>query len=237
MTNRHRKNSVAVVIVAAGSGERMGQLDKAFSTLGAWPILAYAVDVFEHNDEVDSIVLVVRDQSMAKAHEMIAGLKCRKFKSMCTGGQYRTESVAAGLTHVNEADWVIVHDGVRPFVTHQMIKDGIRAAHATGAAIAGVPVKDTVKIVDESLHVLETPDRNRMWLAQTPQVFRRDLLERALSTLKERVTDEASAVERMDVAVKVYPGSYDNIKITTPDDVDLAHLILHRIGHRLVERA
>ncbi|MBC8274924.1 MAG: 2-C-methyl-D-erythritol 4-phosphate cytidylyltransferase [Chloroflexi bacterium] len=228
------KETVAAVIVAAGAGKRMGGLDKAFCTLVKYPVLVYTLDVFEKSPLVDCIVVVVREQSVVKTQALSNQFGWKRIKSICAGGQQRAESVRAGLKYTDGHDWVIIHDGTRPFVTCEMIERGLSTARRTGASTAAVPVKDTIKIVSKELEVVQTPDRESMWLSQTPQVFRRDLLVHAYASSQRGFIDEASLIEEMGIAVRVYWGSYDNIKITTPEDLELAKLIACRRGSKLV---
>ena len=127
-----------------------------------------------------------------------------------------------------DTDWIVVHDGARPFVTSQVIERGLAEATCTGAAVAAVKVKDTVKVVDADMTVLETPDRQHLWLVQTPQVFSRELLTRAHSEVAQDVTDDASMVERVGGSVWIFQGSYANIKVTTPEDLEIAEYLLSR---------
>jgi len=220
--------TVAAVIVAAGSGKRMGRLDKVFCTLDKYPVLAYTLDPFEKSPLIDCIVVVVREESILNAQALSNQFGWTKIRSICAGGHQRADSVRAGLTHTEGYYWVIIHDGARPFVSCEMIERGLSAARRTGASTAAVPVKDTIKIVNKELEVVETPDRESMWLSQTPQIFRRDLLVRAFASSHRGFTDEASLIEEMGIVVRVYWGSYDNIKITIPEDLELARLIAQR---------
>jgi len=144
---------------------------------------------------------------------------------LCRGGVRRQDSVKEGLKRIHDSDWVIIHDGARPFLTVDLIKDGLRAAGETGAAVAAVPVKDTTKLADSKRVVRETIPRDRLWAAQTPQIFRFDMIARAYGNLKAEVTDDAAAVERLGYKVQLYMGDYRNIKVTTPEDLALARII------------
>jgi 2-C-methyl-D-erythritol 4-phosphate cytidylyltransferase len=155
-------------------------------------------------------------------------LEWSKVTEVCLGGKRRQDSVAAGLDRVDDCDWVVIHDGARPLVTVDLIEKGLAAARETGAAIAAVPVTDTVKIVDDAEIALRTPERRHLRAVQTPQIFRFDIIKKACEQVSEDVTDDASLVERLGYKVKLYPGSYDNIKVTTPDDLALAEAILKK---------
>ena len=134
----------------------------------------------------------------------------------------------AGLEKIENCDWVIVHDGARPLVTVGLVRDGLAAARETRVAAAAVPVTDTIKIAGDDNIVRETLERGRLWTVQTPQVFRYDILVQAYAQVSEEVTDDAALVERLGYRVKLYLGAYDNIKITGPDDLALAEVLLQK---------
>jgi len=146
------------------------------------------------------------------------------------GGRRRRDSVAAGLGQLNHCDWVIIHDGARPLVTADLISQGLEAARETGAAIAAVPVTDTIKVVGSDRIIQQTVPRHNLWAAQTPQVFRYDIIAEAYHQTKGEVTDDASLVEQLGYRVRLYMGAYDNIKITTPDDLVLAEVLRQKHG-------
>ena len=133
---------------------------------------------------------------------------------------------SGGLERLADVQWVVIHDVARPCVDRAMVYRGLEAAQATGAAVAAVPVTDTVKVVEGGVRVAETLDRSRLWAVQTPQVFRRDLLEAAFAQIPDDVTDEATMLERLGHEVHVFPGDYGNLKVTTPQDLALAEAIL-----------
>jgi 2-C-methyl-D-erythritol 4-phosphate cytidylyltransferase len=151
-----------------------------------------------------------------------------KVTRVCAGGKLRQDSVKNGLVGVSDCELVLIHDAARPFLTDRLIDDGIKAAGSTGAAAAAVPVKDTVKQVDENQIVCATLPRDRLMSVQTPQVFRYKILKEAYGCLDGEVTDDAAAVERMGLKVKLYTGDYGNIKITTREDLALAEIIAKR---------
>jgi 2-C-methyl-D-erythritol 4-phosphate cytidylyltransferase len=134
----------------------------------------------------------------------------------------------AGLDRLVGCDWAVIHDGARPLVTAELIERGLEAVRETGAAIAAVPVTDTIKLADESLTVQGTPPRHNLWAVQTPQVFGFGIIREAYENCRYDVTDDARAVEMAGGQVKIYNGSYDNIKITTPDDLALAEILLRK---------
>lgn len=216
--------NVGVVIVAAGIGQRLGR-DKIFLPLGGKPLLAWSVDVCQNCNLVDQVVIVLSENNIASGWKLVSERGWFKVIDICLGGRRRQDSVRQGLNKLKGCHWVVIHDGARPFLTLELICDGLKAAQETGAAVAAVPVKDTIKLSDTNLIVKKTLNREELWAAQTPQIFRSDIINKAHTEISEDVTDDASAVEQMGYRVKLYMGSYDNIKITTPEDVALAEII------------
>ena len=217
-------SKVAAIVVGAGLGLRMGK-DKTFLTLGGRPLISWSVDVLQKSQSINSIVLVLHKDTMDTGRKLVARSGWSKVNAICEGGELRQDSVRNGLNAINVSDWVLVHDGARPFLTGRLIEDGLQAAVETGAAAAAVEVKDTVKQVDDSGIVARTLQRNRLRAIQTPQVFRFDLLKKAYELISGEFTDDAGVVERAGYRVKLYPGEYGNIKITTPEDLMLAEII------------
>lgn len=215
---------VGAVIVAAGESRRMGGIDKVFVPLRGRPLVAHSLRAFNESPLVDRIVLVVGAARVEEARRLVQSGNFRK-AGVCAGGARRQDSVRNGLEALAACDYVLIHDGARPCVTPSLIKDGLEAARETGAAIAAVPVKDTVKVVSDGV-VQSTLDRSALWAIQTPQVFSYELALRAHRLCKEDVTDDAAMVERLGVPVRVYIGSYENLKVTTPDDLLLAEAVL-----------
>ena len=224
----HQK--VSAIIVAAGESRRMGNRDKVFAPLGGKPLLARVIDAFERCGAVDEIVIVVNDASREKCRRLAAGEKYSKVMGICSGGERRQDSVRAGLRNLGQCHWVIVHDGARPLVTVDLIEQGLVEARETGAAVAAVPVTDTIKVMEDDRIVHQTPPRQNLWAVQTPQVFRIDIITEAYRKAKGEVTDDASLVEQLGYKVKLYMGTYDNIKITTSDDLALAEILLKKQG-------
>jgi 2-C-methyl-D-erythritol 4-phosphate cytidylyltransferase len=144
---------------------------------------------------------------------------------ICAGGKRRQDSVRQGLNELDDCDWIIIHDAARPFLTADLIDDGLEAVQTTGAAVAAVPIKDTVKLGGSDMMVSRTLNREELWAVQTPQIFRFDIIAEAHEQVKEDVTDDASMVEQLGRKVRLYMGSYNNIKITTLEDLALAELI------------
>jgi 2-C-methyl-D-erythritol 4-phosphate cytidylyltransferase len=199
-------------------------INKLFASLRGKPVLAWSVDTCHRCDLVQQIVLVLNDK------DLTGGQKLRKRKNwskvtLCPGGARRQDSVNEGLRQIKDCDWVMIHDGARPFLTLDLIEDGLRVVGETGAAAAAVPVKDTIKLTGNGDLVEETVKRERLWAAQTPQIFRFDIITRAYENLTTEVTDDSAAVERLGYKVKLYMGNYENIKVTTPEDLALARII------------
>jgi len=204
----------------------MGDIDKVFAQLGGKPALSYVLDAFEKCEPVSQIIVVVSEDNLAKCRQLIAKGKHAKPVEVCVGGKRRQDSVAAGLARLDKCDWVVIHDGARPLVTKELIERGLEAAKETGAAAAAVPVTDTIKVADDDRIVRQTPPRQNLWAVQTPQVFRVDLISKAYQKAAGEVTDDASLVEALGYKVKLYTGSYDNIKITTGKDLLIAEVLL-----------
>lgn len=216
----------AAIIAAAGESRRMAGIDKMLAPVAGKPVLAWAVEPFERAAAIQSIVLVLRADLLEQGRRLAQERRWRKVVAVTPGGARRQDSVKAGLDALPPCDWVLVHDGARPCVTEAMIGRGLEAAQATGAAIAAVPAKDTIKVVGSDHVVCETPDRSALWLVQTPQVFRYDILRDACARPSGDVTDDASLVEQAGHRVRVFMGAYENIKVTTPEDLALAELFL-----------
>jgi 2-C-methyl-D-erythritol 4-phosphate cytidylyltransferase len=219
------KPNVTAIIVAAGESRRMNGVDKVLAPLGGRPVISHVLGVFDSCQSIDQIVLVVNKKSLAACEQLVVNEKISTPIDICLGGKRRQDSVAAGLKRLKDCDWVVIHDGARPLVTEALIEEGLVAAKETGAAVAAVPVTDTIKVVGEDKVVRETPPRHKLWAVQTPQVFRFDIITRAYRQAKGEVTDDASLVERAGYKVKLYPGAYDNIKITTPQDLLVAEAL------------
>jgi len=220
------------VIVSAGKGLRfMEGKKKQFHFLGGKPILAHTLDKFETCPLIRSILLVVGQEDMDYClKEIIEQYKFQKISQIVPGGKRRQESVKNGIDALpKDADVVAIHDGVRPFVTKAMIEDTIHSAERVGAVVLAMPVKDTIKVSNPDGTVLKTLDRESLWQIQTPQTFRVSVIKEAYYRAAEEGfvgTDDASLVERLGVKVHILPGSYTNIKITTPEDLFLANLFL-----------
>jgi|TARA_B100002003_G_scaffold248085_1_gene281072 2-C-methyl-D-erythritol 4-phosphate cytidylyltransferase len=216
---------VGAIIVAAGRGERMSGLDKMFAPLGGKPVLARVVNVFEQCNSIDQIVVALSEQALEQGKKLVAQEGFSKVTDVCLGGELRQNSVAAGLSRLKNCHWVVIHDGARPLVTVALIEAGLGVAGEIGAAVAAVPVTDTIKVAGDDRFVQKTPLRQNLWAVQTPQVFRSDIITQAYRKIRAEVTDDASLVERLGCRIKLYMGSYDNIKITNASDLALAEII------------
>ncbi len=218
---------VVAVVVGAGGGSRMGA-EKTFLNLAGRPVIAWSVEVLQHNKNISEIVLVLHKNNVDEGRRLATDKGWTKVKTVCAGGNLRQDSVKKGLASIRDCQLVLVHDAARPFLTDELIDEGIEAARSGGSAVAAVPVKDTIKQVDEEGIVTATLPRNRLMAVQTPQVFRFKILKDAYASLAGEVTDDAAAVERTGLKVKLYNGDYENIKITTREDLALAEIIAKR---------
>ena len=221
---------VGAVVVAAGQSRRMKGLDKVLTPLAGKPVLAWSIEALQKSPQVDRIVLVNSQSNLEPVRCLVVDRKWTKVAEVCLGGSRRQDSVAAGLKLLGDCAWVIIHDGARPRLTRRLIEDGLKAAEETGAAAAAVPVTDTIKLAGEDLKVIETLPRSRLWSVQTPQIFRRDIINAAYRHSQDDVTDDSALVEQSGHTVKLYMGSYDNIKITTPQDLAVAEYLVTSNG-------
>jgi 2-C-methyl-D-erythritol 4-phosphate cytidylyltransferase len=221
------RDRVGAVIAAAGASTRMGEVDKIFfaPSVGR-PLIAEVIEAFQNSPSIDEIVIVLRKGKLNKGKELVKDCGFSKVKAICQGGKRRQDSVRKGLMRLAPCQWVVVHDGARPLVSVELIEAGLDAAQETGAAIAAVPVTNTIKAA-HSEFVAKTLKRAMLQSAQTPQVFRFDLLWQAHEKVKEKVTDDAQMVEKLGHKVKFYSGSYQNIKITTPIELKFVEFILN----------
>jgi len=222
---------VVAIVPCAGKSERMGE-KKEFLLLGDKPILAHTLSPLENHSQISEIILVVDEKSIEHCQkEIIEKYDFGKVKEVVVGGERRQDSVYNGLKKVTSAcDIVLIQDGARPFLTKDLITRSIEGAKEMGGATVAIPAIDTIKFVrDDKDIVIETLQREYLWMAQTPQTFRYELILKAYEKAEEenfKGTDDASLVERMNQPVKIIRGSYDNIKITTPEDLILAEAIL-----------
>ena len=225
-------SKVCALIPAAGKGSRMAHsVKKPYLKLAQKPILAHTIQRFEENTAVDAIFVIVDQDDFSECHAtVLRSYPFTKVQELVEGGETRQMSVYNGVCALSaDVDFVIVHDGVRPFVTDEIIFACLTAADEYGAAVAAVPVKDTIKVANEDNLIVETPVRDQLWAVQTPQVFRKSLLEeayQAAQTHQLTATDDASLVEQLGFPVKLVKGSYANLKITTPIDLQVAEVLI-----------
>ena len=228
-----RRPFCSAVIAAGGTSSRMGGENKLFSSVGGVPVLVRSLTALLSSPLVDEAVVAVRESDLLAAADLCRPFGGGKPVKLVVGGASRLESVMAALAEcAEEAELVAVHDGARPLVTREIIDRTIKAAETAYAAAPAVPVKDTIKVAEDGI-VLETPERSRLFAVQTPQVFDKALLTAALQAAKDTdaaITDDCSAVERIGKEVRLTDGSYENIKITTPEDLILAEAILEKRG-------
>ena len=224
---------VTAIVLAAGSGSRMNQKkEKQFLLLDGKPVLYYSLRTFEASI-VDEIILVTKEKDIDYCRqEIVEKYGFTKVRRIVSGGKERYDSVQRGLKAADKRNNIImIHDAARPFVTNRMILDSISAARRYKACTVAVPVKDTIKVVDEYEFGVETPDRSTLYIIQTPQTFDEGLLREANDSLRmsgdKDITDDTMIVERyLDQRVKMVEGSYKNIKITTPEDMPVAEALL-----------
>ena len=225
MTNK--KKSVTAIIVAAGNGTRMKKkTPKQFLELKNKPILVYTLETFQKTDIIDKIVLVCQESFILYCHELAAKYSLNKIKKIIPGGCKRQVSVGNGLKFV-DTDIVCIHDGVRPFVNQNLIKNIIEECEENDGCICAIKPKDTVKFYNN--HVIKTLDRENIYLAQTPQAFKTNILKSCyIKSQKENIyfTDESSLMEYYNHKIKIIDGDYLNIKITTPEDLFFANAYL-----------
>lgn len=219
------------VIVAAGKGKRMGaKCSKQFLPLAGKEILAHTVEKFEHTDAIRDIILVTGRAAMQDVRGMVEKYGWKKIYAVIEGGEERQDSVFLGLQQIpQDAEIVLIHDGVRPFVTADILERSIAAAVHMGGCVAGVPVKDTIKVCNAQGLAVATPERNTLWQIQTPQTFRKKEILSAYQAARVDGflgTDDASVAEHSGYSVQVILGSYRNIKITTKEDLLIGEAFL-----------
>lgn len=225
------QETAAAIIVAAGSSTRMEGRNKLWIPLAGRITLARTIDTFEKLPIINTIVLVISADRIADATALREQEGWKKIAAIVAGGNRRQDSVRIGLDALAQiapkTQWVMIHDAARPLVTPSLLEAGLKAAQEHQAAIAAVPVKDTIKYVQQG-QVQATLDRLQLWAVQTPQVFAFPLIYEAhhSQAAQQEVTDDASLLERLGHHVAIFPGSYTNIKITTQDDLRIAEALL-----------
>jgi 2-C-methyl-D-erythritol 4-phosphate cytidylyltransferase len=221
-----------VMVLAAGQGKRMkAGRNKQFIELEGKPVIIHTLTVFENDPMCEEIKLVINEKEVSLFKELLATYEIAKVSEMVLGGKERQDSVYNGLLRMKNAEIVLVHDGARPFIRQEVIHRLVEKAKLEGAAIVGVPVKDTIKKVNSDLLIMETVERAALWMIQTPQAFQYPILQSAHQRAKEEQylgTDESSLVERIGIPVHMVEGDYENIKMTTPEDLIVANAILKK---------
>lgn len=227
----YENNYISVIIAAAGLSSRMKtKVNKQFLNINSKPVLAHTIEAFQNCDYIDEIILVTQEIELENCRkDIVEKYRFDKVKKIIIGGSTREESVYNGIKEISEmTDIIISHDGARPFIKNKYIVNSIKNAIENNACILGVPVKDTIKVVGDN-KVEDTPKRDRLWAIQTPQTFKREILEKAYEKAFETGftgTDDSSLVENIGVDVKVIVGDYNNIKITTLEDMIIANSIV-----------
>ena len=219
--------SAGAIVVAAGSSSRMAGIDKIMAPLCGRPLVTYSLDAFERSPLVSRVVLVVPAEGV-DSHRSLVDERGYGKVEVVPGGERRQDSVRNGLDALGAVEWTIVHDGARPCIDAAIIEEGLRAAKSTGAAAPAQPLSDTIKEIDDSGMVVRTLTRDRLRAAQTPQVFSTPLLRRAHKQVRGDVTDDAAMIEMTGGSVMLFPGSAENLKVTTPLDLEIAEAIIRR---------
>ena len=220
------------IVLAGGTGKRMhSHIHKQYLELAGNPVLYYALKAFEESDVTDIVLVTGADEETYCQREIIEKYHISKVKAIVPGGAERYHSVYAGLCAADGADYVLIHDGARPFVNQDIIRRCMLEVPEYQACVVGMPVKDTIKIADEEGYAKQTPDRKNVWMIQTPQTFSYALIyeayEAMLKTEDTAITDDAMVLERIKgKKSKLIEGSYRNIKITTPEDLLIANVYL-----------
>ncbi len=224
--------TVSAIIVAAGKGLRMNEdVPKQYLPLGGHPILGHTLRVFHNCNRIDEVLVVIPTEDFDFCNQnVIAPLDFQKKTHLVSGGDRRQDSVYNGLMALNrKTDLVIIHDGVRPFVKDADLEACIDGAITSGACILGIPATDTLKRVNEAGIVAGTLDRDNLWLVQTPQAFKYDVILKAHEAARDdgvSATDDAFLVERLGLEVRIITGTKNNIKITTQEDLAIARAIV-----------
>lgn len=228
----YKNHYVTAIIAAAGMSNRMkSKINKQFININGKPILAHTLEKFQRCRYIDEIIVVAREDEINYCKkEVVKRYGFNKVTKIVRGGKERQDSVYNGILALNEkTDIVVSHDGARPFVKIKNIVDSIKGAVEYGACVVGTPVKDTIKFVKDGEEIDSTPNRDILWAAQTPQSFKREILmEGYRKAIEDNFvgTDDSVLVERLGIQVKIIMGSYENIKITTPEDIIIAESIL-----------
>lgn len=221
------------IVLAAGKGTRMNsKIQKQFLEVEGKPVIYYSLKCFQESPLIRDIILVTGEESLSYCkEEIVKRFGFSKVKKVTAGGKERYDSVYAGLCACDNTDYVLIHDGARPFVTEEILERTCLSVKETGACVVGMPAKDTIKISDRNKMVESTPAREKVWLVQTPQAFRYSLIKESYESIRCKdmsgITDDAMIVEQeRGVKVALVHGSYENLKITTPEDLIIAEAFL-----------
>ena len=221
------------IVLAAGKGKRMhSKIQKQFLEIGGKPVLYYSLHCFQESPLIQDIILVTGEEMISYCEqEIVKKYGFSKVRKVTAGGKERYDSVYAVLLCCQDTDYVYIHDGARPFITEEMVQRGYEAVKRTNACVMVMPSKDTVKLADSLGYIKETPDRKIVWNIQTPQIFSYDLIRGAYESIRKKdmtgVTDDAMVVEQeTGTKILLVEGSYQNIKITTPEDLAIAEAFL-----------
>ena len=229
-------NKITAIVLAAGSGSRMkSKTKKQFMEIKGKPVIWYSLFEFEKS-RVDEIILVTGKEDLDYCKkEIVEKYNLKKIKNVVAGGSERYESVYNGLKEVT-GNIVLIHDGARPLINNEIIERSIEGTIKSDACVVGVPVKDTIKRANKEGYIIDTPNRSELWITQTPQSFKTDLVKMAYKKMKEElekgnttlnITDDAMVVEEFTTnQVRFVQGDYKNIKVTTPEDIDIAELFI-----------
>lgn len=239
---------VTAIIVAGGKGERMGTpYNKIFAEINGHPMISYTLEAFELCPFISEIIITTREEDIIGIGELVEDFEFQKVKTIVSGGKTRSDSVLCGLREIsstdfldftetsklsktsNYPDYVAIHDAARPLITPQLIEKVVDEAFDCPATALGCKVKDTIKIVNKTMEIIDTPARDNMFIIQTPQVFEYSVIKSAYDMWLQApfpATDDCMLVEKMGVPIKVVLGSYENIKITTKEDLIIAKNIL-----------
>ena len=227
---------IGAVILAGGRGSRMhSDIQKQYMLLDGRPLIAYALEAFERSCADDLVLVTGAGEAEFVQKEILPPLGLTKLRSIVTGGKERYHSVYEGLKALRNCDYVLIHYGARPLVTEAVISRAVQAAVQNDACVVGMPVKDTIKVADAHGFAESTPDRSLLWQVQTPQAFAYPLVRGAYDrlmadeTLQKGITDDAMVVEHLSgTKVRLVEGSYENLKVTTPEDLVLAEALLKK---------
>lgn len=220
---------VTAIVVAAGNSTRMGGVNKQFLPLCGVPVLAHTLQAFSACPLIDEIVVAAREEDIVEMFSLVKAYNIEKVTDIVRGGETRQESVFAAIHRASPfSEYFAIHDGARPLVSQKVITDTVEKAFAVGAAATGVRVKDTIKVVSKTGEIIDTPDRSALWAVHTPQVFERRRYLQAAESVENSAafTDDCKLMEAAGIPVFMVEGSYENMKITTPEDIIAAEGIL-----------